>query len=368
MTADQFPCLPNAVAAGVQDQFLQRVSRTFALTIPQLPPGLREAVANAYLLCRIADTIEDDPALSVEQKEQFQEEFAVLVDSGGDAADFAARLRPLLSSATTPDEHDLIRNAALVLRITAALSTPRRTAIARCLRIMCRGMHRFQHEADRTGVRDLAAMDRYCYFVAGVVGEMLTDLFCEHSPWIARDRERMMRLAVSFGQGLQMTNILKDVWEDLARGACWLPRDVFARHGFDLAHLKPGCVDPAFHAAYRELLGVAHAHLRDALAYMQAMPPHETGIRRFCAWAIGMAVLTLDKINDNLSFACGADVKITRGAVARTVFLTRIGVRSNAWLGWLFNVAAGNLPRAQLALNWDGFVAPCVADLGESPA
>jgi len=44
---------------GYQDRILPHVSRTFALTIPQLPPRLRIAVTNAYLLCRIADTIED---------------------------------------------------------------------------------------------------------------------------------------------------------------------------------------------------------------------------------------------------------------------------------------------------------------------
>ena len=53
-------------------------------------------------------------------------------------------------------------------------------------------------------------------------------------------------LAVSFGQGLQMTNILKDIWEDRRRGACWLPRDIFSRAGFDLSSLRPGHNDPAF--------------------------------------------------------------------------------------------------------------------------
>jgi farnesyl-diphosphate farnesyltransferase len=165
-----------------------------------------------------------------------------------------------------------------------------------------------------------------------------------------------------------MTNILKDVWEDLARGACWLPRTLFAGHGFDLSRLTPGCADPGFIAGYRELLGVAHAHLRDALAYTQAIPASETGMRRFCAWAVGMAVLTLDKIAATPVFSSGTEVKISRSAVARTVFLTRIGIRSNAWLGWLFDTAAGDLPRASLAQNWDGFVPLCAADLGESPA
>ena len=58
-----------------QEQILQGVSRTFALTIPQLPKPLRDVVGNAYLLCRIADTIEDEPALSIEQKHKFSESF-----------------------------------------------------------------------------------------------------------------------------------------------------------------------------------------------------------------------------------------------------------------------------------------------------
>ena len=54
-----------------QGRFLEEVSRTFALTIPQLPPPLYIAVGNAYLLCRIADTIEDEPKLTPEQKQPF---------------------------------------------------------------------------------------------------------------------------------------------------------------------------------------------------------------------------------------------------------------------------------------------------------
>jgi hypothetical protein len=81
-------------------------------------------------------------------------------------------------------------------------------------------------------------LDDYCYYVAGVVGEMLTELFCDYSPAIARHRPALSALSASFAQGLQMTNILKDVWEDRGRGACWLPQDVFARHGIILAQVS----------------------------------------------------------------------------------------------------------------------------------
>ena len=75
--------------------------------------------------------------------------------------------------------------------------------------------------------------------MAGVVGEMLTELFCDYSRGHRpAARANCSALAVSFAQGLQMTNILKDVWEDRSRGACWLPQEVFTPHGVDLARLS----------------------------------------------------------------------------------------------------------------------------------
>src|SRR5256885_11545663 len=125
---------------------------------------------------------------------------------------------------------------------------------------------------------------------------MLTGPFCGYDPAIGRQGTGLHDLDVSFAQGLQMTNILKDVWEDRSRGACWLPQEVFSRHGIDLSQLTPGTADGRFDAAMHELVGVAHAHLRNALAFTLLIPGREAGIRRFCLWAIGLAILTLRKI------------------------------------------------------------------------
>ena len=337
---------PNSDAAALayQDAVLPLVSRTFALTIPQLPASLHRVVANAYLLCRIADTIEDEPELSAERKEHFQELFAAVVAGHGSAEIFANEIHPLLSDQTLEAERDLIRNTALVLRITNRFNPRQRAAIERCVSIMCRGMHRFQGEACREGLKDIPALDGYCYYVAGVVGEMLTELFCDYSPEIAEHRDAMMALSVSFGQGLQMTNILKDVWDDLRRDVCWYPRSVFDRHGFDLSRLSPDHHGDDFAAGLHELVAITHGHLRSALAYTLLIPSRETGIRRFCAWAIGMAVLSLRKLEENPQFTGGAQVKISRKAVGWTTLLTRIGARSDGWLIELFNRAAAPLP------------------------
>lgn len=338
----------QAIAAfdddALQAHLLDGVSRTFALTIPRLPEGLAKPVSNAYLLCRIVDTIEDEVSLSSVQKRQFCKQFTRVVTGEEAPEELAETLAPLLSEQTIPAEHELIRLIPRVIRITQSFAPEQRQALCLCVSVMGQGMVEFQDKDLSRGLDDMAGMDSYCYYVAGVVGEMLTRLFCHYSPEIAAQREAMMKLAVSFGQGLQMTNILKDLWDDHSRGVCWLPRSVFAKTGFDLADLKPGHNSPQFAAGFQELIGIAHAHLRNALEYTLRIPAHETGIREFCLWALGMAILTLRKLNANLYFSDSKQVKITRRSVKMVIATSRLSRRSNLLLKTAFYLAGRGLP------------------------
>jgi farnesyl-diphosphate farnesyltransferase len=359
MTMTQLPSFASAAsqdeadADAYQDAILPHVSRTFALTIPQLPADLRRAVANAYLLCRAADTIEDEPAFSAEEKRLYENEFLDAVIGRVDPQGFADRIAPRLSAKTLETERDLMAHLALVLRVTASLGTAQRAAIEKCLRIMSHGMYDFQRVAGTQGLATLRDMERYCYCVAGVVGEMLTELFLDHVSSLKPRRDELMRLALSFGQALQMTNILKDQWEDRANGVCWLPQDVFGKYGVRLAELEAGRRDSNYERAMSELIGIAHAHLRRALDYTLLFPTAEGGIRRFLLWSIGLAVLTLRSLHARLDFSAGAQVKISHRAVAGTVLLTRLATRSNATLRHMFDLAARGLPLTPLDAEWD---------------
>ena len=92
-------------------------------------------------------------------------------------------------------------------------------------------------------------------------------------------------------------------------------------------------------------LGIAHAHLREALDYTLVIPNHETGIRRFLIWAALLAVSTLRKIDANPLFASGAQVKVSRRRVAAIVATSNVVIRSNFGLGALFSAAARGLPQ-----------------------
>ena len=335
----------NMTDEAYQAYSLQGVSRTFALTIPQLPEKLRLQVGNAYLLCRITDTIEDEVSLTIEQKEKFADEFVKAVKGDESANHFAAALFNELTDSTIDAERDLIRNTERVVGLTHGFTLPQRRAIERCVEEMATGMIRYQKQQSLNGLQDIKELDDYCYYVAGVVGVMLTELFCNYSQSMAKNREQMLSLAVSFGQGLQMTNILKDIWEDQQRGACWLPRDVFSQCEFDIREIAAYRHDSCYLAGLEHLIAIATMHLRNALQYTLLIPAKEKGIRRFCFWAIGMALLTLRKINKHRDFQSGQEVKISRRSVKAVIVMTELIVGGNKRANWLFNFVAWGLPQ-----------------------
>ena len=328
---------PAPADLAYQDEILQGVSRTFALTIPQLPDALEQVVGNAYLLCRIADTIEDDKHLPYPDKRQFSDRFIKVVSGGEDSQQFAGDLHPRLSPDATGSERDLVQHTPAVIRVTHSFNPRQQAALQRCIRIMADGMSRYQEANVAHGLKDQRDMDSYCYYVAGVVGEMLTELFCDYSGAIDRNHDELMQLAVSFGQGLQMTNILKDIWDDQKRNMCWLPQSVLESYGVSLDADTPLRNGREFQQALGHLVGVARMHLDNALQYTLLLPGNETGIRRFCLWALGMAALTLRNINKRRDFTSGDEVKISRRSVRATIISTNLLTRHDFLLRWLFN-------------------------------
>lgn len=351
----------NAAPSDYQRTILPHVSRTFALTIPQLPDPVGDIVSNAYLLCRIADTIEDDPGLAPAGKSRAHREFLAVLEGHADPEAFGARIAGELSESTSRHELELVRRTDKVVAFTHSLDPHEQEILLRCVSIMCRGMSEYQRNASLHGLQDLNELDRYCYYVAGVVGEMLTELFALHSAGVHEHRDEMLALAPSFGEGLQLTNILKDVWEDRRRGMCWLPRDVFGAHGVDLGSVDAGSVAPGFGRAMDYMVGVAHEHLRDAMRYTLLIPSFDVGMRRFCLWAIGMAVLTLWRIHRRPLYTRGDQVKIPRRMVKAVIVGSNLTARHDHMLKALFGGVTLGLPRNRQPID------PEVSDWEKTP-
>ena len=304
-----------------QRAILESVSRTFALTIPLLPANLEKVVGNTYLLCRIVDTIEDAVCIDPKTKQVLSTLFVKTVLDPSYSEEFVKESLMALLNHPNHDEKDLIKNIPRVLRVLQSFDEKQRHAVAQCVQIMSEGMSYFHVRQNQAGLEDLKEFEKYCYVVAGVVGEMLTTVFALHSAAFAKAISGKESLAIAFGQALQMTNILKDSPEDQLRGVSW----------------KPKGVDQT------ELLVIAHQKLEDSLRYIYCIPKSEPGIRQFCFLAFGLAVLTLKQISRRHQFQESAEVKLTRPQVSRFYIFTKIAVHSNFVMGLFFRLQSGAL-------------------------
>lgn len=264
--------MTEALSSSDVSGLLERTSRTFALAVPLLPERLAHDVGVAYLLFRIADTLEDADLWDRARREAALLSFARFVERGEDDAflDLAREQAPSANADYT----------SLVLRAKAVMGSvtePARAIIGRHLVRTARGMAEFVAAQDDRGaieLVDVPALRRYCYAVAGIVGEMLTELFAAADDATRAVEAELAAEAAAFGEGLQLVNILKDAPDDAREGRVYLPRAVprseimtLARRDLDAARRYVGTLERA---------GAAR------------------GIRAFCTLPVRLADATLD--------------------------------------------------------------------------
>lgn len=303
----------QAMSLEQQQDHLQKVSRTFALTIPLLSAKLADYVGNAYLLCRIADTIEDDPKAPAVKKVVWLKDFAFFAFNGFKNKKALESLRnralALVKDGAKAAEYALLEDMSEVIGRTLTFPKMQLDILSRGVGVLASGM------ADKIAETSIVSeddVDDYCYMVAGVVGELLASLFFNINVKSASAQMSVMPLAVSFGEGLQLTNILKDRYDDSARSASFLPSVAENKRKDEIVYYV------------KKTMG----HLDDALDFVLVVPAKEKGIRLFCYFNVAMAIMTLRKIAKN-PFGKSSDLKISRADVKRLAALCRVTVGSD---------------------------------------
>jgi len=306
------------------DQILPDVSRSFALIIPQCPPPIDQALCAAYLICRLADTVEDEASLSGPQRERLYDALLTAVDAPGEAARVDAFIR---AWPEIPAGHygRLICGTGSVLAAFASLPPDFQKPIRTCVHDMVAGMRQTAPVEIRNGVsylcRDLAELDRYCHFVAGTVGIMSTALFAmrfDPGVFLATDewREQGRRM----GLGLQMTNIVKDCRLDARRGVSFIPSRYVDAGGPGGYSLRP--------EGRGQLIRHTIEHLDAAMHYVAAVPVNETGIRTFLLGSLLPAIATLEVAAPGDQF----QPKISRGQMSEILAVIADRVSDDAAL------------------------------------
>ena len=246
------PAYPEEAAAlrGI----LKSVSRSFYLSLAVLPKPLRKQMGLAYLFCRAADTIADTPLLPYHERLPALHAFRAQFESDSPSRNEIAGLIRSVSEPSAggcENEHQLLVRLPACFDLFDRLSLGDRRLVGSLVSTLSQGMEMdlvsFPADVPERvqALPDQAALERYAYYVAGVVGEFWT-MLCEANLPVVRNSATLPQRkdhARRFGQGLQLTNILKDVGKDLQSGRCYLPADAIRELGLhprDL--LDPGDV------------------------------------------------------------------------------------------------------------------------------
>lgn len=317
---------------------LPKVSRTFALNIAVLKGRLHRSVLTGYLFCRIVDTVEDAGQLEANTKIKLLLEFAQFLQD----ADYRATALPTWIEKCrvvdgNPNDLELLSQTSRVFNIFDSLPTVHKETIVPSVIKMAQGMAYFQNKFDADGLTLLETeneLEEYCYFVAGCVGEMLCGLFFAAIPQLSAKAKEIMQLnAVSFGLGLQMTNISKDVITDRKRGWSYIPRTMITGNGLTVDEFSSGQNTEKDQQVIKCLLRKTSGHLQDALKFTLALPRTEYSIRLFCIWPLWMAMETVAVLVNNRSLLSSEDpIKISRSTVKKILRRTPLFCFSNFFL------------------------------------
>lgn len=239
-SVDTTPQAADLDDSELLQDLLVKTSRTFALAIPLLPPPTLREVTVAYLLFRLADTFEDASVLwNRDQQQRALAEFAELVRRP--SVDVARELSAGWMS-HPPTEHEgyleLLDKTPEVMASFISLDEQARRVVGHHTIRTTEGMSGVVERTGADGVLRLASVQDvkdYCYIVAGIVGEMLTDLFLLNRPHLEGVADFLRERAAPFGEGLQLVNILKDSAGDVVEGRDYLPTSIDRVDFFSLA-------------------------------------------------------------------------------------------------------------------------------------
>jgi farnesyl-diphosphate farnesyltransferase len=353
--APKAPLATSSDAAVFCREMLLKTSRTFALTIPMLPPPLNDIVSVGYLLCRVADTIEDEGDIAASIRGELLRELETLValppnwrESSTVFAERACRLLDTgIGGGALPHELSLMAGLPILLNDLAGRPHPVRELVHTCVSDMTIGMAKVvarpKVRPDHPAIADTDELLEYCDIVAGTVGQMLTGLFAWHSDAAAAILPALEPRAAAFGRVLQLTNIIKDVALDAAKGRQWIPRSILADCGVDTQNRLPE-TGSARHAVLQRMLAITQREFIEATSYIDALPVTDRAIRRFCVAQLLMAQLTLRKAWESTDEFTTRPITISKRTLKATLAITDTIAARPTLLDALFAALRATLP------------------------
>ena len=305
---------------------VQGVSRTFALTVDVLEEPMSSYICVGYLLCRVADTVEDAEHVAPTEQARLLRIYDRVLDPEDETevGAFSEAVDPHLPPADTrSDDWAVVAEAPRIVATFDSLPEDVREAVTPPARELVTGMAEFvERYAEEGGlrIRDCDELEEYCYYAAGTVGTLVTNLVTRAD--IDEERqERLYDTAEEFGLLLQLVNVSKDVYDDYTEeNNVYLPAEWLAEEGVPQEELLSPENRFATGQVVDRVTDHARSFLDDAQTYLETVPTTEGNT--LAAWAIPfiLAVGTLRELQARPEDALTEEgVKVSRQEVFAVV-------------------------------------------------
>ena len=337
-------------------KILPYVSRTFALNIRFLRGKTYWSILVSYLICRILDTIEDSD-LPPHKKVTLLQNFPAFLNPQESYSpsqhhkteQWIQQTQPITH--ITPAEKLLIERTQDVFKVYHWLPKAYKQCLYSPIIEMANGMattiHDYQINPSPTQHPHLIShfktwneLITYCYYVAGTVGKLITNVFLQtlKCPSV---QHRLQKYQITFGLGLQTTNIAKDFMKDYQRGWCYIPLSLMRTSKINLHDFAQKTFPQANNHVMFLFLKRIKGYFELSIRYIQAIPFWHVHKRLFCLLPLLLGLRTLSHLERNYSLPPkNTPSRMTRKEVYFLVFLSLLSAWNNALLNLACKQAA----------------------------
>ncbi|MDY6775237.1 MAG: phytoene/squalene synthase family protein [Halobacteria archaeon] len=297
---------------------VQDVSRTFAITVDLLDEPMSSYICVGYLLCRIADTVEDAGHIPPEEQAEILDRYNDVLE-GADPEEFEEEVEKWIPDGND-DDWKLVGNASRVVGVFRSFSPESRRAILPPVQELVGGMSEFVERYSSKGglrIHSVEELEEYCWYVAGTVGDLITNLVVRGASKSKTKVDVLRQNSRSFGLLLQLVNVAKDVRKDYEEeNNVYLPAEWLEEEGVGQEEVADEENADAVARVVRRVVDRAEGYLDDSQTYLEEVP--EKDGNNLEAWAVPflLAVATLRELRSRPSdVVLEGDVKISRREV-----------------------------------------------------
>jgi len=316
----------RALLSGDIKSILKNVARTLYLSVKIMPEPVKTSMGMGYLLCRVMDTVVDNPGIGAGDKLEILRLMRGL-DKPANADQVLGKVSGLAQHTRKPAEKELLLKFSKILSIYRKFPEADRNLFSELLDGVAEGMEmdvRTFPGGAPVAFQTAAELERYCALIGGAPGIFWARLYRET---IRRSNRAAARFpsekdAEMIGSALQITNILKDLPADLRIGRCYLPQSDLDKKNMQPADL----LLPANMERLRDLTAAwmcwAVDRLDQSEAFVSAIPKTELALRAAVIWPVYWAMDTLEEIAHANLLDPEARPRISRNRIYATIAAT----------------------------------------------